>query len=40
MDKSAAGLTRIPLLALTSDDGLAPQTDALVKAIESKAAIK
>ncbi len=36
MDKDAAGLTRIPLLALTSDDGLAPQTDALVKAIEAK----
>ena len=36
MDKAAAGLTGIPLLAFTSDDGLAPQTDALVKAIETK----
>ena len=30
---AAAGLVSVPLLALTSDDGLAPQTDALVAAI-------
>jgi uncharacterized protein len=35
-DRVASGLTQIPLLALTSDDGLAPHTDALVRAIESK----
>jgi plasmid replication initiation protein len=26
----------VPLLALTSDDGLAPHTDALVQAIQAK----
>jgi pimeloyl-ACP methyl ester carboxylesterase len=31
----AAGLTQTPLLALTSDDGLAPDTDALVRAIQA-----
>jgi uncharacterized protein len=36
MVNSAAGLVATPLLAITSDDGLAPQTDALVKAIEAK----
>lgn len=36
MLNSAAGLVATPLLAITSDDGLAPQTDALVKAIEAK----
>jgi len=36
MQNSAAGLVATPLLAITSDDGLAPQTDALVKAIEAK----
>jgi len=32
---AVAGLTQTPLLVLSSDDGLAPQTDALVKAIEA-----
>jgi pimeloyl-ACP methyl ester carboxylesterase len=32
---SAAGLVGTPLLALTSDDGLAPQTDAFVAAIRA-----
>jgi pimeloyl-ACP methyl ester carboxylesterase len=36
MLNSADGLVATPLLAITSDDGLAPQTDALVKAIEAK----
>jgi hypothetical protein len=36
MENSAAGLAQTPLLAITSNDGLAPQTDALVKAIEGK----
>jgi acetyl esterase/lipase len=36
MAKAAAGLTQMPLLALTSDDGLAPDTDALVRAIQAK----
>jgi pimeloyl-ACP methyl ester carboxylesterase len=36
MENAAAGLVAMPLLAITSDDGLAPQTDALVKAIEAK----
>jgi pimeloyl-ACP methyl ester carboxylesterase len=31
---AVAGLTQMPLLVLSADDGLAPQTDALVKAIE------
>lgn len=35
-DEIVSGLTKIPLLALTSDDGLAPDTDALIHAIESK----
>jgi pimeloyl-ACP methyl ester carboxylesterase len=30
------GLSRLPLLVLTADDGLAPQTDALVAAIRAK----
>jgi pimeloyl-ACP methyl ester carboxylesterase len=33
---AAAGLVQTPLLALTSDDGLAPGTDALVHAIEAQ----
>lgn len=37
---AAEGLSRIPVLALTADDGLAPDTDALVKLIESKAGKK
>jgi len=36
MENAAAGLVQIPLLALTSDDGLAPGTDALVRAIQAK----
>ncbi len=31
--KAAPGLARLPYLALTSEDGLAPHTDALVKAV-------
>ena len=33
--KAAAGLARKPLLVLSSDDGLAPQTDSLIKAIRA-----
>ena len=36
LENIAEGLTQAPLLALTADDGLAPDTDALVKAIEAK----
>jgi hypothetical protein len=36
MENAAAGLSQIPLLALTSDDGLAPHTDALLRVIEAK----
>ena len=36
LENAAEGLTRAPLLALTADDGLAPDTDTLVKAIEAK----
>jgi len=32
----AEGLSHLPLLALTADDGLAPDTDALVQAIKAK----
>ena len=35
MPAAAPGLVRLPLLALTSDDGLAPHTDALVAAIRA-----
>jgi uncharacterized protein len=35
-ENAAAGLTEIPLLALTADDGLAPDTDALVRAIQAQ----
>lgn len=31
--KSAPGLARMPLLVLSSDDGLAPQTDSLIEAV-------
>jgi uncharacterized protein len=31
-----AGLARLPLLVITSNDGLAPQADALVKAVRAK----
>ena len=30
------GLARLPLLVITSNDGLAPQADALVKALRAK----
>jgi acetyl esterase/lipase len=36
MENAAAGLAQIPLLAITADDGLAPDAAALVKAIEAK----
>jgi pimeloyl-ACP methyl ester carboxylesterase len=36
MENAAAGLTQIPLLVLTANDGLAPDSDALVHAIEAK----
>ena len=36
MENAAAGLTQMPLLVLTADDGLAPQSDAFVHAIEAK----
>lgn len=36
LDNTAEGLTRIPLLVLSADDGLARGTDALVKAIKEK----
>lgn len=36
MTNAAAGLVSVPLLALTADDGLAPDTDALVKAIRER----
>lgn len=35
-ESAAAGLTQTPLLALTADDGLAPDTDALVSAIRAQ----
>jgi len=35
LENAAAGLTKMPLLALTADDGLAPDTDALVRAIRA-----
>lgn len=36
MENAAAGLTQTPLLVLTSNDGLAPDSDALVNTIEAK----
>jgi pimeloyl-ACP methyl ester carboxylesterase len=36
MENAAAGLARIPLLAVTADDGLAPDAAALAGAIEAK----
>jgi uncharacterized protein len=36
MENAAAGLTQIPVLMLTANDGLAPDSDALVHAIEAK----
>lgn len=35
-ENAAAGLTRTPLLALTVDDGFAPDTDALVHAVQAQ----
>ncbi len=35
-DPVASGLTKIPLLALTSDDGLAADTQSLIHAVEAK----
>jgi pimeloyl-ACP methyl ester carboxylesterase len=35
IENAAAGLAQVPLLALTSDDGLAPGTDVLVRAIQA-----
>ena len=35
-ENAAQGLSRLPLLVLTADDGLAPHAEALVKAIEAK----
>jgi acetyl esterase/lipase len=32
----ASGLARLPLLVITSDDGLGPESDALVKAVRAK----
>jgi uncharacterized protein len=37
---TAAGLAKIPVLAITADDHLAPQTDALVAAINAKGGTK
>ena len=36
LENTAAGLVSMPLLVLTADDGLAPQSDAFVHAIEAK----
>jgi pimeloyl-ACP methyl ester carboxylesterase len=36
MENAAGGLTQIPLLVLTANDGLAPDSDALVHAIEAR----
>jgi hypothetical protein len=33
---AASGLARLPLLVITSNDGLAPQSDALVTAVRAK----
>jgi uncharacterized protein len=35
LENTVAGLSQMPLLVLSSDDGLGPQTDALVHAIEA-----
>lgn len=34
-DSQAAGLASLPLLVISSDDGLAPSTDALIKSVEA-----
>jgi len=36
LDNAAAGLSQTPLLVLSADDGLAPRTDELVKAIAAR----
>ncbi len=36
LSNSVDGLSKLPLLVLSADDGLAPSTDALVRAIEAK----
>jgi acetyl esterase/lipase len=36
LESDVAGLVQIPLLVLSADDGLAPGTDALVRAIQAK----
>jgi uncharacterized protein len=36
VDDRAAELARVPLLVITSNDGLAPQSDSLVKAVRAK----
>jgi hypothetical protein len=36
LSNTVDGLTQMPLLVLSADDGLAPATDALVKAINAK----
>jgi uncharacterized protein len=36
LENSVAGLVQIPLLVLSADDGLAPGTDALIRAIQAK----
>jgi uncharacterized protein len=36
LDRTVDGLTQMPLLVLSADDGLAPMTDALINAIRAK----
>lgn len=36
MLQTASGLAKLPLLVLTSDDGLAPSADALVAAVRTQ----
>lgn len=40
LENAATGLGPIPLLVLSSDDGLAPQTDALVRAVQASGGSK
>ena len=40
LDNAVPGLAQIPLLVLSADDGLAPRTDQLVKAIQAKGGTK
>ena len=40
MENAATGLAQVPLLALTADDGLAPDAAALIKAIEAKGGLQ